>query len=406
MVHQQSLLDAWGFTSFVAALQERSLWHEPSFLESPAYDTIRLGQKELVNLAGISFLGFQQDEEILEHFLEATRRYGIVTAGSRLAQGVSQAHQQVEEFYCHLTGKERALSFASGCLANLGFLHAMGTRFGTKKLCGLDNRETVFLLDRDCHWSLRKGVEGFPQHEYFPHNDPIHLEQMLARLQGAKIVVVFESVYSTDGGVAPIGTLLDVCERYGAVSFVDDANGFLIYGPSQRPFAQEFAHLGRATFVMTSFSKSVGLEGGIIAGPADAIRAFEFLSGTSIFTAAIQPPTASTIHFIMHKLVEQPALVDGYLEQVALFRRRLEAIGCRLNPTPTYITSILVGDDEKVEPVRRGLFERGYLVTVFHYPAVRFNHAMIRILPNRMHTSEQIEGFLQALTAVKEDYQF
>lgn len=88
-----------------------------------------------------------------------------------------------------------------------------------------------------------------------------------------KIVVIFESIYSADGSVAPMKELFDLCEQYEAITYVDDANGFLIYGPESRPFSKEFSQLHRADFIMVSFSKSVGMEGGAIVGPETAITA-------------------------------------------------------------------------------------------------------------------------------------
>ena len=408
---QKNLLANWQFAPFIQSAFDEHLLYDIPILDSPANATIHLGQRDLINFAGINFLGLQQEEEILSHFQEAARTYGLVTGGSRLLQGVCQAHKQVEELFCRITGKERAITFASGLLANLGFLHAMSARFAKSDSCSLDNSDTIFVLDQDSHWSLRKGVERFqPDHQrfYFRHNDPGHLEHILARLRltSAKVVVVFESIYSLDGSVAPMGALLDICEHYGAISYVDDANGFLIYGPEDRPFAQEFAQLRRATFVMTSFSKAVGLEGGAIAGPYNAIRAFELLAGTSIFTAAMQPPTASTVYAIMQKLLEHPSLVNGYLEHVASFREKLEKLDFTLNSTPSYVISLFLGEDQKVEPVHRELLDRGYLVAVLHYPIVKFNHALIRILPNLRHTEEQIDGFIENIRELKEQYHF
>lgn len=406
---QQIGLANWGFGPFIQAAQHEHLLYDIPVLESPADATIHLEHRELVNFAGINFLGLQQDEEIQAHFMAATRKYGMVTGGSRLLQGVCQAHQHVEELLCQHTGKERAITFASGLLANLGFLHAMSTHFRKSSECSIDNRDTVFVLDRDSHWSLRKGVERFPLNQqlfYFHHNDPAHLAEILSSLTAAKVVVVFESVYSSDGSIAPIGALLDVCERYGAVSYVDDANGFFIYGPEHRPFAHEFAQLHRATFLMVSFSKSIGLEGGAIAGPADPIRAFELLAGTTIFTAAIQPPTASAIHAVMQRLTERPQILDEYLAHVERFRHGLAEIGCILNSTPSYIISIFLGEDEKVEPVRQELLERGYLLAIFHYPLVKFNHAVIRIIPNLRHTETQLQEFVATLKEVKRKYKF
>src|SRR5260370_40434700 len=109
---------------------------------------------------------------------------------------------------------------------------------------------------------------------------------------------------------------------------------------------------------MGSFAKAIGLEGGVIAGPTDPMMAFELLSGTSIYTAAMQPPTASTTSLIMRKIQEDPTRVDMYLERVALFRQRLLEIGCTLNPVPSYITSILLGSDEHVKWIRRTFREQ------------------------------------------------
>ena len=289
------------------------------------------------------------------------------------------------------------------------FRSAISARFFKSRQCSLDNSKTVFVLDQDIHWSLRKGVERFPANQqrfYFEHNNPAHLQKILAELTEAKVVVVFESVYSTDGSVAPIGDLLDVCEQYGAISYVDNANGFLIYDSEHRPFARDFRQLERATFVMMSLAKSVGLEGGAIAGPADAIRAFELLSGTSLFTAALQPPTASTACTIIKKLLANPHLIDSYLEQVRVFRSRLEGIGCQLNRTPTYMISVFLGEDQKVEPVHQAFLERGYLAPIFHYPGVKFNEAVIRLIPNLRHTEEQRQGFIDVLKDLKARYHF
>lgn len=401
------VIPGWGFTEFVKVAQNEEFLHPIPVAKSPSNATIFLEQKEFVNFAGIHFLGFQQEPDVLAHFAHAASIYGLVTGGSRMTQGVCQAHRDVEEEFCLLTGKERAMTFASGLLANFGFIHAMSAHFYVNHQCHIDNRDAIFVLDHDCHWSIWKAVERLPlgkQLFTFQHNDPAHLETILASLGANKIVVIFESIYSSDGSVAPMGALLDVCERYHAVSYIDDANGFLVYGPQHRPFANEFAHLKRATFLMVSFAKAIGLEGGAIAGPTDPMIALELLSGTSIYTAAMQPPTASTASLIMRKIQEDPTRVDTYLERVALFRRRLLEIGCTLNSVPSYITSILLGSDEHVKLIRRTFREQGYIVPIFHYPAAKPRQVILRIMLNYCHTAEHINGFVEVLSLLKKQY--
>jgi 7-keto-8-aminopelargonate synthetase-like enzyme len=192
--------------------------------------------------------------------------------------------------------------------------------------------------------------------------------------------------------------ILDECDRHGAVSMIDDANGFMVYGPENRPYAREAAAIReRADFVMVSLSKAIGLEGGAIAGPAAAIDAFELLSGTSMFTAAIQPPTAYTAERTIAVLADNPGIVDDYLAHAALLRRQMHEAGTATTPTDSYMLSVPIGSDAAALQMRQWFVEDGYLVPVFSYPAVSRNQAMLRLFPHAGHTEEQMDGFLRTL---------
>ena len=393
----------WPFDDFVDIATAFAAM-DPPLIEGSAGPTIRLGDQDLVNFAGINFLDVEAIGGVRENFAAAVERHGLVTGGSRMSQGIMRPHWDLERELCRITGKERAITFASGMLANLGFANALTHHMRMETGIQIDFRDVAFVLDRDSHWSLWKAVEHL---EYgkklfaFRHNDAADLENILRRMRGRRTVVAMESVYSTDGTVAPMGDLIDVCEKYGALSFVDDANGFMVYGPPHRPFAAEFEAMRRATFVMVSFSKSVGLEGGAIAGPAGAILAFELLSGTSMFTAAMQPPTASAATHVLSMLDSQPAIVDDYLSRVQRFRSALSDIGCQLNESGTYITSVRVGVDGTAYELRERFLELGYQVPVFSYPAVRRNNAVLRLLLNAGHTDDQLAAFVDTLAGLK-----
>lgn len=285
----------------------------------------------------------------------------------------------------------------------------MSARFSFNDDPGVDNTDTVLVLDRDCHWSMWKAAERFKFGRnliMFDHNDMSHLRGELERLEGRKIVVGFESVYSSDGTMAPVGEILDLCDEFGAVSFVDDANGFMVYGNGGRRFAAEFEALRRVTFQMVSFGKAVGLSGGALAGPADALDSFRFLSGTTVFTTNIQPPTAGAIGHVLRRMRRDPSVMERYLDRIDRLRERLLAIGCTINPTPTYVTSILVGANETAVAVRSEFIERGYLVPMFGYPAVAKNKAVIRLLMNNRLAAEHVDGFVDTLAELKEKYGF
>lgn len=408
---QKDVNSRFGFEQFVTSALEEGFFHELLTTTKPVGPTICYDNMEMINFASINILNLHQKPEVLAHFREACGTYGLTTGGSRVTQGVCKAHVDMEDELCNITGRERAISFASGLLANIGFVNAMTSKFSFSPTCHVDNSDTVFILDRDCHWSLWKATSHLKfgkQLFVFRHNDAGDLEHVLAKVSQhhSKVVVVFESVYSADGTVAPMGDLLDACEKYQALSYVDDANGFLIYGPKQRLFSREFEAMKRATFVMVSFSKSIGLEGGAIAGPKAFIHSFEVLSGTSLFTAAIQPPTASTIRYIMNMLTSKPEIMDEYLNRSLKLRNVLEEKGFSLSETPSYITSILIGNDEKAVAIQDEFLKAGFIVPMFRYPAVKPDCALIRVMLNIDHTEAQLAKFVDVLEALKEKYKF
>lgn len=408
---KRGLDEIWGLERFRKGTMEEGFYHEVLATMKPVGPTVSYHNEECVNFASINILDTHQEADVMAHFHQACDIYGLTTGGSRVTQGISKANLDMEKAVCRVTGRERAISFASGLLANIGFLNAMSCKFQFSSTCYIDNSDAVFVLDRDCHWSLWKGVSHLRfgrQLFYFQHNNVADLEQVLKRLsqRHKKIVVVFESIYSADGSIAPMQGILDACEKYHAVSYADDANGFMIYGPQQRPFAKEFAELKRANFVMMSFSKGVGLEGGAIVGDDAPINTFEVLSGTSLFTAAIQPPTASTIQYIIEKLTAQPSIMDTYLQRSLALRKQLEEMQLTLNQDPSYIISVMIGNDEKAVNVYDNFLKEHMIVPMFRYPAVKPGHALIRIMLNAHHTQEQVEHLLKVMGNLKKKYQF
>ncbi|MEU6483651.1 pyridoxal phosphate-dependent aminotransferase family protein [Streptomyces sp. NPDC046887] len=397
-------LAPWAFAAFVEA-NTHDTAYRPPVVDGPVGPTIVRGGRELVNFASISFLDLERHIPVRRHFAEGALAHGLSTSGSRMTQGICRPHQVLEETIARRTGKERAISFATGLLANIGFVNAMSSSAHFDTGIEVRNHDTVFVVDRDVHWSVWKGLEGLGYGRNvhaFRHNDVSDLARILDRVRAGKTVVIAESIYSADGTMGPITEILDECDRHGAISMIDDANGFMVYGPEHRPYAREAAAIReRADFVMVSLSKAIGLEGGAIAGPAAAIDAFELLSGTSMFTAAIQPPTAHAATRTIEALAADPAIVDDYLAHAARLRRQMHEAGTATTPTESYMLSVPIGNDAAALQMREWFVADGYLVPVFSYPAVSRNQAMLRLFPHAGHTEEQLDGFLRTLTTYR-----
>ncbi|WP_231866356.1 aminotransferase class I/II-fold pyridoxal phosphate-dependent enzyme, partial [Micrococcus aloeverae] len=374
-------------------------------LDSATSAVITGEARDLVNFASCSFLNMHNHPDVLETFVTQAPRFGLATGGSRMIQGKLRPHVELEEALAEATGKEAVITFASGLLANVGFVHAMSRSMTIGGDLSWNVDDIVFLLDHDSHWSMWKAVEGLKFGERvlaFKHNDLDSLERRLQGLNGRRAVIMFESIYSDDGSIAPVRGIVDLARKYDALTFVDDANGFLVYGPERFRFAEEFAALKDVTFHMVSLSKAVGLEGGAIAGPAEYIAVFEWLAGTSSFTATMLPPQAAAAVRAMALIRDDSSILDRFHSIVDHFRAALSEAGFELNPTPAYITTTRIGAESDAEQVRERAHDAGYLVPVFRYPAVKRGRAGLRLMPNIDHTEEHIAGFAATLRGIRD----
>jgi 8-amino-7-oxononanoate synthase len=399
---------AWRFGEFAEGLRRYNLGHMPYTDGMSGVPEVVMGGRKLVNFAPVNFLNLHSRSDVMDVFTDAARTYGLATGGARISQGVTRPHVDMEAELCRILGKPRAIGYATGLVANTGFIHGMSNKVKWADGLEMDHSDVVFVFDRESHWSLWKAAEHLKYGERlfsFKHNNVEHLDTVLRRLAGKRVVVVFESVYSLDGSVAPMHDIVDVCERHGALSFVDDANGFLVYGPEHRLFAQEYAGMLRSTFIMVSLKKAVGLEGGLIAGPDEAIFSLEMLGMTSAFTAQVQPPTAATAAYAMRLLTQdEPNIIDDYLGRVEKFRGLLGQEGVRLYDTPSIMTSIHVGSEEKGMRLKAKFLEHGYRIPIYVYPAAKKNNSIMRLILNASHTDEHIDGFMTLLRKYKGEF--
>ena len=389
-------MPGWNFDKFAEGIRAMGVGNVPvsGIIPGPQHGTDKL----ITNFASVNLLNLQRREDVMDCLVDATRQYGLGSGGTRVIQGITPAHVDMEQTVAEYLGKEAAISFATGTVANIGFVNAMASTQQFMQGVAMVNRDVVFVYDRDAHWSLWKAAEGLKFGERlfsFPHNSVEGLEEVLKKLKGKRVVVVIESVYSIDGTVPAMHEMVDVCEKYGALSYVDDANGFLVYGPAHRKFHKEYEGMRRATFIMVSMKKAVGLEGGLIAGPKDAIDSFELISGASSFTAGVLAPAAAGTAYITKLLAyREPEIVDDYLARVADFRKKMLDVELPITDTETCFTSVVVGDERKCVELYNAYLEEGIRVPPYLYPAARRGGAVLRIILNAGHTDEQIDHFI------------
>ena len=336
------------------------------------------------------YLGMGQHESVTRAFKDGVDLYGAGAGGTRNISGTNHAHKLLEAELADLHGKESALLFTSGYVSNWAALGTLGARLP----------DAVILSDELNHASMIEGIRHSRANKViWRHNDPEDLDRKLAALPAnAPKIVAFESVYSMDGDIAPIAEILDVCEKHGAMSYIDEVHAVGMYGPRGGGVAEREGLMDRITLIEGTLGKAYGVVGGYITGSeamCDFIRSF---SSGFIFTTALPPAVAAAARTsIQHlKQSDQERLLQR--ERVAYLRKRLDQEGIPHLDNPSHIIPVMIKDPVKCRMLSDYLMQRyGIYVQPINYPTVPKGTERLRFTPSPLHSIEDIEHLVFAL---------
>ncbi|MEM6312081.1 MAG: 5-aminolevulinate synthase [Pseudomonadota bacterium] len=336
------------------------------------------------------YLGMGQHESVTKALKDAVDLYGAGAGGTRNISGTNHAHKLLEAELADLHGKESALLFTSGYVSNWAALSTLGSRLP----------DAVILSDELNHASMIEGIRHSRASKViWRHNDPEDLDRKLAALPAnAPKIVAFESVYSMDGDIAPIAEILDVCEKHGAMSYIDEVHAVGMYGPRGGGVAEREGLMDRITLIEGTLGKAYGVVGGYITGSealCDFIRSF---SSGFIFTTALPPAVAAAARTsIRHlKQSDQERLLQR--ERVAYLRKRLDQEGIPHLENPSHIIPVMIKDPIKCRMLSDYLMQRyGIYVQPINYPTVPKGTERLRFTPSPLHSIEDIEHLVYAL---------
>ena len=361
----------------------RARWHSPH------------GPRDVVIWCSNDYLGMGQHPKVVGAMIETATRMGTGAGGTRNIAGTNHPLVELERELADLHRKEAALVFTSGYISN---------ETGISTIAKLIPN-CLILSDALNHNSMIEGVrQSHCEKQIFRHNDMDHLESLLRAAGERPKLVVFESLYSMDGDIAPTQAICDLAQRYGAMTYIDEVHAVGMYGPNGGGIAERDGTMARIDVVEGTLAKAFGCLGGYIAGSAKLIDAVRSYAPGFIFTTALPPAVCAAATAAIRHLKTSSWERERHQDRAGRTKSVLTAAGLPIMPNETHIVPVFVGDPERCKRASDLLLERHSIyIQPINYPTVAKGTERLRITPSPYHDDTLIDELAEALVDVWEE---
>lgn len=364
----------------------KSAQHFPHFYFEDASGV----KRKAVNWCSNDYLAMSVHEEVISRLSFVTHRSGTGSGGTRNISGTTNFHRSLENLLAQLHHKEKALVFGSAYLANLTALATLGKLMPT----------AVFISDQDNHASIIEGIKASGNEKIvFPHNDLVALEAILQSIPiDQPKILVFESVYSMSGSIAPIEEMVLLAKQYQALTYLDEVHAVGLYGNTGGGISEQLGLQEGIDLINGTLAKGFGVLGGYIAGSAILIDAIRSFGSGFIFTTSLPPAICAAAAKSIEILMHSNKIRTDYFNQVNRLREYLLFRQIPFLDNPTHITPILIGDELRCKQIADYLlYQLGVYLQPINYPTVAKGEACLRVTITTKHGINEMEQLADAL---------
>lgn len=377
------------FRQDLEQLSQQDLYRSRRVIDGPQSVVLNVNGKSVINFSSNDYLGLANHPEVVAAFKNAVDQYGVGSGSAHLICGHSRAHHALEEELAEFTGREKALLFSTGYMANVGVISA------------LVGRGDYVLEDRLNHASLLDGgLLSRAQFSRFKHADYADLQAHMLNSAGRKLVVS-DGVFSMDGDLADLPLLVELVDQYQAGLLIDDAHGFGVLGKNGGGIVEHFGLTqNQVPILMGTLGKAFGTFGAFVAGSDELIEWLIQKARSYVFTTALPPAVAEATRTSLRLLQTESWRREHLQALIARFRLGALQQGLQLMDSFTPIQPILVGDSQQVMTISSALLERGFLLSPIRPPTVPKGTARLRVTFSAEHQYHQVDALLDALSKV------
>jgi 8-amino-7-oxononanoate synthase len=375
--------DAAALKAALADLEQRSLKRTRRVMP----------RDDLINFCSNDYLGLAQHPEVVRAFIDAATKYGVGSGASHLVTGHGVEHEALEAELAAFTGRERALVYSTGYMANMGVIGALA------------DQKATFVSDKLNHASLIDGCRlSDGDVRRFRHGEAAHAAELLGAASAATRLLVTDGVFSMDGDLAPLPELAHAARAANAWLIVDDAHAFGVVGATGRGCCEHFGLAAADVPVLIgTFGKAFGTFGAFVAGDADLIEFLVQKSRTYIYTTALPPAVAAATRAALRLVERESWRREKALSHTRRFRDRLAARGFEtLLPggVLSTIQPVLLGDEVRALAASKALEAQGFLVAAIRPPTVPAGTARLRVTFSAAHEERDVDALVDATARV------